>query len=259
MRDLRKEILGFVLTVISHEPRRYFVLAEEVNSDPLEMVRWVYSFNHGHDPNIIAKVTSRLIDARFHERENQMHYETIRFALRKIREYPEVTEFLFTSNDMESTNEVSVIKGLDLRYQILRFFYDVYAGGLPQQGISVYDLCYNFPNDMQDMQGWVTDLDQAGFLIRTRTDQKYVTTDNRTTSSQAHKINPQRLADIQAELRKWQSEQGMTIETRRLDMEQQYDVALSYASENGKYVRSVADSLKAHSVSVFYDEYEKIP
>jgi glucokinase len=37
----------------------------------------------------------------------------------------------------------------------------------------------------------------------------------------------------------------------------EFDVVLSYASEDRPYVRRVADSLAAHGVSFFYDEFEK--
>jgi hypothetical protein len=39
---------------------------------------------------------------------------------------------------------------------------------------------------------------------------------------------------------------------------EQYDVALSFAGENRKYVRSVAEDLRTKGVGVFYDEFEEI-
>ncbi len=37
----------------------------------------------------------------------------------------------------------------------------------------------------------------------------------------------------------------------------EYEVALSFAGENRTYVKQVADYLKNHNISVFYDDYEK--
>lgn len=40
-------------------------------------------------------------------------------------------------------------------------------------------------------------------------------------------------------------------------MEYKYDITLSFAGEDRKYVAEVAEILKANSVKVFYDEFEK--
>jgi TIR domain len=43
-----------------------------------------------------------------------------------------------------------------------------------------------------------------------------------------------------------------------LDSAFQFDVALSYAGEDRKYVNDIADRLRTHGVKVFYDQYEQV-
>ena len=38
----------------------------------------------------------------------------------------------------------------------------------------------------------------------------------------------------------------------------EYDICLSFAGEDRKYVAAVTDNLRAHGIRVFYDEYEEV-
>ncbi len=48
---------------------------------------------------------------------------------------------------------------------------------------------------------------------------------------------------------------GKKVRAKRVDLE--FDVALSFAGEDRRYVESVAQELRSRRVKVFYDKYEQ--
>ncbi len=251
--------LGYTITVVKGEPRRYLVLARKSDfgkDDPQDMIRWIYDFRQVNgDSSFRVLVTSLLIKTHFDEQKNQMHYETIRFALRMISEEPGATEFTFKTDDYESPPHIPISKGRTLRSLILKFILDINSE-MPEQPISIFDLCHNFPNEQEEMSNWLRNLNRAGLLERvpSNTNIKYVMI-NGLSGAQSFRIDPSRYAEIKAELARVEHEEAVPKVKVGTVGGKKFDVALSFAGEQRNYVRQVKKTLDEEGdINVFYDE-----
>ena len=64
--------------------------------------------------------------------------------------------------------------------------------------------------------------------------------------------------DLEAHRTHWAIKDGGIPSGMLEHLRPSYDVVLSFAGEDRKYVEEVADVLRQHSVRVFYDEYEQV-
>lgn len=164
--------LGNVITILDSKPAVLsvqFIKKAPDTGDPLNQRPYIYRFdNTQHIEGVVSSflvvITDRLATLVFRNNMGNMHNGAIQYGLYSIRKNPTQTEFLFTTNEHEIFQSIPKIQGLELRKEVLRFFYTVYTY-LPGKGMGLPDLADNFSNPEQELNDWLIDLWKADKLI----------------------------------------------------------------------------------------------
>jgi hypothetical protein len=195
--------LGTLLTVVTGRPLKLSLVVKELSAnskDPLNQRPFGYFFVEVSRPRVlpldvyIVWVSDMLVRA-YLAHEVVRNQSAARFGLRRIRESPDIQEYLFTTTEHDDIRYLPVLHGETLERAILSFFFDFYTAW-PQLGIGVPDLEENIAASKEDITQWVQTLKEKDYLSNASGTFAWPRERGFGFSSGAYKINPKKAMEI---------------------------------------------------------------
>ena len=180
--------LGNVITIIDQVPHEFSVVETDSLSDtgdPLNMTPYTFLFRENDrgiskaNIDFEVVVAGMLVNLYGFDDLVRRRHQTISYALNAIRNNPQKSRFLLSSEDWESYKEGSISVGKELGLAILQFIYHV-DEHIPGRGVGVCDLVDNFNKEYDHVHSTkeaiiahLRALEQEGFVRRGNESQRY--------------------------------------------------------------------------------------